>query len=194
MSFRIHPVLIYMVNDMTVIRSEYWLNHLSNADMNLCLLFNRSCKYAAVAPFFTRVSRLGDGVFWYSLIITLPVIYGSQALQASLHMLLTGIAGLAVYKIIKQATGRRRPCNMHEDIFLATAPLDYYSFPSGHTLHAVSFTIVVTHYYPEMGLICIPFAVCVALSRVILGLHYPTDVIAGAVLGSSLAISGIQLI
>lgn len=183
-----------MVNDMAVIRTEHWLHRLNKADMSLCLLFNRSCRYATVVRFFTHVSRLGDGGFWYGLILALPILYGQEALQASLHLLFTGIIGLVLYKIIKQATGRRRPCNMHQDIFLATAPLDYYSFPSGHTLHAVSFTIVVTHYYPEMGLICIPFAVCVALSRVILGLHYPTDVLAGAALGSALAISGIRLI
>jgi undecaprenyl-diphosphatase len=114
-------------------------------------------------------------------------------LQASLHLLLTGIVGVVVYKLIKHATGRQRPCNAHEDIFLAIDPLDYYSFPSGHTLHAVSFTIVVMHYYPEMGLICIPFSACVALSRVILGLHYPTDVLAGAAVGTALAAAGIQL-
>lgn len=183
-----------MVSVMAVIHTQPWLHRLSKADMGLCLLFNRSCKYTGIVRFFTAVSRLGDGVFWYVLMLMLPLLYGEQALQASFHLLLTGIAGLAIYKLIKQTTGRRRPCNMHADIFLATAPLDYYSFPSGHTLHATSFSIVVTNYYPEMGLICIPFAVFVALSRVILGLHYPTDVMAGAALGSTLAIIGIQLI
>ena len=109
-------------------------------------------------------------------------------------MTITGITAVIVYKLIKQLTGRKRPCNAHEEIFLASEPLDYYSFPSGHTLHAVSFTIVVMHYYPEIGLLCIPFTVCVALSRIILGLHYPTDVIAGAGVGTTLAVVGIQLI
>ena len=144
--------------------------------------------------FFSLVSRLGDGVFWYCLVLMLPLIYGQEALLASIHMTLTGIAAVIVYKVIKQLTGRKRPCNAHEEIFLATDPLDYYSFPSGHTLHAVSFTIVVMHYYPEMGLLCIPFASCVALSRVILGLHYPTDVIAGVGVGTALAVIGIQLV
>ncbi len=92
-------------------------------------------------------------------------------------MIIIDLVSLTIYKIIKQLTGRRRPCNTHNEIFLATMPLDYYSFPSGHTLHAVSFTIVAMLHYPETGLVSIPFSILVALSRVILGLHYPTDVI-----------------
>jgi undecaprenyl-diphosphatase len=67
------------------------------------------------------------------------------------------------------------------------APLDRYSFPSGHTLHAVSFTIVTTAHAPELAPILVPFALLVAASRVVLGLHYPTDVAAGAFIGMLLA-------
>jgi undecaprenyl-diphosphatase len=66
---------------------------------------------------------------------------------------------------------------------LGTSPLDLYSFPSGHTLHAVSFTLVVIHFLPMLLWLLLPFAILVAMSRVVLGLHYPTDVIAGVVLG-----------
>ncbi|MFP4516233.1 MAG: phosphatase PAP2 family protein, partial [Desulfovibrionales bacterium] len=68
-----------------------------------------------------------------------------------------------------------------------TAPLDWYSFPSGHTLHAVSFTIVVMAYFPVLGLVLIPFSVLIALSRLVLGLHYPSDVLAGSCIGAMVA-------
>jgi membrane-associated phospholipid phosphatase len=58
------------------------------------------------------------------------------------------------------------------------APLDEFSFPSGHTLHAVSFTIVALAYYPWLAPLLVPFTAGVALSRVVLGLHYPSDVLA----------------
>ena len=65
--------------------------------------------------------------------------------------------------------------------------LDLYSFPSGHTMHAVGFTAVLLAYYPTIGILIAPFALLVASSRLVLGLHYPSDVIVGALIGGSVA-------
>ena len=102
-------------------------------------------------------------------------------------MLATALAGVLIYKLLKNRLVRERPSLTHGDILCGTAPLDRYSFPSGHTLHAVSLTIMLAHFEPLLLPIALPFAVLVALSRVILGLHYPSDVIVGAVIGASLA-------
>ena len=67
------------------------------------------------------------------------------------------------------------------------APLDEFSFPSGHTLHAVTFTLIAIAWFPALAWILLPFAASVALSRVVLGLHYPSDVLAASVIGSALA-------
>ena len=66
-------------------------------------------------------------------------------------------------------------------------PLDRYSFPAGHTLHAVLFTSLAVAQLPVLGLLLMPFAILVALSRVVLGLHDPTDVLVGAALAAALA-------
>jgi undecaprenyl-diphosphatase len=109
-------------------------------------------------------------------------------------MIATGVAGLLIYKAIKERAVRERPFITHPAISCAAAPLDRYSFPSGHTLHAVSFSWIVIRHYPAWAALLVPFALLVALSRVILGLHYPTDVAAGAVLGALLAISSLALV
>ena len=74
------------------------------------------------------------------------------------------------------------------------APLDEFSFPSGHTLHAVAFTLVALTYYPLLAWLLIPFSASVAASRVVLGLHYPSDVLAATVIGSTLAGTSLWLV
>jgi undecaprenyl-diphosphatase len=73
------------------------------------------------------------------------------------------------------------------------APLDAFSFPSGHTLHAVAFTLVALGYWPWLASLLVPFTLLTATSRVALGLHYPSDVIAGAALGAAIGASSLAL-
>jgi undecaprenyl-diphosphatase len=162
------------------------------AELRFCRYLNRSSGYAAVRGFFSAVSRLGDGWFWYALILALPFIEGRWL--PSIQMAVTGAVGVLLYKLIKERAVRERPFITHPAISCAAAPLDRYSFPSGHTLHAVSFTWIASSYYPEWALPLTGFAMLVALSRVILGLHYPTDVAAGAILGGALAVTSLALI
>jgi undecaprenyl-diphosphatase len=109
-------------------------------------------------------------------------------------MLLAGGSGTLVYKLLKQRTLRPRPFQVIQAISLGTAPLDKFSFPSGHTLHAVTFTLVALHYYPALAWLLIPFTLLVAASRLVLGLHYPSDVLAGAALGAAIAEISLRMI
>jgi undecaprenyl-diphosphatase len=156
------------------------------AELKFCRYLNRSSRSSYVRQLFRAVSWLGDGWIWYALILALPLVLGFEGLAASLHVAATGALGVLVYKLIKSRAVRERPYITHSAIQCASAPLDRYSFPSGHTLHAVSFTIMFAHYVPEWTGALAVLALAIALSRVILGLHYPTDVAAGAVLGGLL--------
>ena len=132
-------------------------------------------------------SRLGDGVFWYVLMGSLLAWHGLAALPAVLHMVAAGLAGTLLYKWLKGATERPRPYQACPAICCLCAPLDRFSFPSGHTLHAVVFSLVVTAHYPPLGWLVWPFTALVAASRLVLGLHYVSDVVVGAVLGGTIA-------
>jgi len=160
--------------------------HIDLLEQSLCLRANRGCLYPAVRRFFTGVSRLGDGAFWYLLMLAFAVS-GRDGATVAAQMAITGLVALALYRQLKQRLVRERPYISHTAIQLGTAPLDRYSFPSGHTLHAVAFTLVATAHVPELWIILGPFALLVAASRVVLGLHYPTDVLAGALIGATLA-------
>lgn len=173
--------------------SSAGLQRLKNLDAALCVQFNRASRQRACLRLFAAVSRLGDGVFWYALMLVLPLVYGVQALPAVALMGLTGLLCLTLYRWLKSKTSRPRPFAGNELIEMSVAPLDQYSFPSGHTLHAVAFSVVAVFFYPGLLWLLLPFTVLVALSRLVLGLHYPSDVVAGALLGGGLALIMLQL-
>lgn len=160
----------------------------------LCMRLNRACHRDRVREFFRVVSRLGDGFLWYLLLLLLPVAYGEPALPATAAMGVTALAGIALYKALKNRLVRERPYVTYAGIRVGTPPLDRYSFPSGHTLHAVAFTTQASAHFPELAWALVPFAALVAASRVVLGLHYPSDVLAGAVLGALLALGSLALV
>src|SRR5512135_2275252 len=167
------------------------LQQIKTWDLELCVFCNRQSRNFTVRNFFRLASRLGDGIFWYALMLALLLEHGMDAVPAVLHMIIVGLLGTAIYKYIKGKTLRPRPFNVYPAIKCVGKTLDQFSFPSGHTMHAVAFSIVAVSYYPALLWLVSPFAVLVALSRPILGLHYPSDVLAGAALGAVIAISSL---
>ncbi|MBV8032682.1 MAG: phosphatase PAP2 family protein [Betaproteobacteria bacterium] len=167
------------------------LARLQRYDAWLCLRMNRALRYTLVPQFFRLVSWLGNGIFWYALMLSLLVRQRAEAAPAVLHMSLVGIVCTLAYRALKRGTVRMRPYQAVQGVAVGAVPLDRFSFPSGHTLHAVAFTIVAGSYYPALALPLAVFTVLTAISRVVLGLHYPSDVLAGALIGA--AVAGLSL-
>lgn len=156
-------------------------------DASLCLACNRWGRRGRVRSFFSGVSRLGDGALWYALMIAIVCLDGWDGLRASTHMAATGLVALLMYLLLKRWTRRPRPFATDRRIQALVRPLDEFSFPSGHTLHAVSFSVVAVAHYPALALVLVPATLCIAASRVVLGLHYPSDVLAAFGIGLMLA-------
>ncbi|MDZ7767581.1 MAG: phosphatase PAP2 family protein [Woeseiaceae bacterium] len=169
------------------------INYFDNHEIKLCLRVNRLSRARGVRPFFTAVSKAGDGGCWIFLAVACLLSGRDDAPLFVARALATAVAGIALYRVLKNRLVRERPYITNAGIICGTAPLDRYSFPSGHTLHAVSFTILFTAFDPWLAFIVVPLALLIAVSRVVLGLHYPSDVIAGAVIGSILATTALTV-
>ncbi|MGD9022052.1 MAG: phosphatase PAP2 family protein [Lysobacterales bacterium] len=156
-------------------------------ELRLCIRINKACAYRFIREFFSVISWLGDGRIWYALAALLPLAFGIEGLRALLDMALVGILAHLVYRLIKQKTRRPRPYVQSLSILQGAAALDQYSFPSGHTLHAVAFTLVIIAHFPTFAMVLVPLTLLIAASRIVLGLHFPTDVALGAIIGAVLA-------
>ena len=130
------------------------------------------------------VSRAGNGVLWYAIMVVLPMLDGPHGWYTALQMAGVGLANLLIYLGIKHRIGRPRPFADCPGIRCCTRALDPFGFPSGHTLHAVAFSLLLAHHYPPFAWPLAAFTLLTAASRVVLGLHYPSDVAVGAAIGA----------
>ena len=169
-------------------------NRIVAHDAGWSLRANQIGARTGVRRVFAAVSRLGDGVFWYALMAVMVLFDGYAGLKASAHLAATGAIALSLYKLLKHWTKRPRPYASDVRIRAWVAPLDEFSFPSGHTLHAVAFTWQAVAQFPALAWVLVPLAALIAASRVVLGLHYPTDVLAGAAIGAGLATTGLNFV
>ena len=125
------------------------------------------------------VSRTGDGPFYLLLGISLAGCDGARGRGFFVSALLAFAIELPVYWILKNSFKRERPRNM--PVFIT--PSDRYSLPSGHTAAAFLMAETLSGFYPMLLWIAFIWAGFIGASRLLLGVHYLTDLIAGAGLG-----------
>ena len=138
-----------------------------------------------------KVSKTADG-FYYPL-VALALLAADPAAGRSFlaAAVVAFMIELPAYKLIKQFVKRDRPCEILPGLDGRVKPCDQFSFPSGHTAAAFLMATLLGNAYPYLFPIAGVWALAVGFSRIYLGVHYPTDVVAGMVLGSLSALGGI---
>jgi undecaprenyl-diphosphatase len=132
-------------------------------------------------------TRAGDGWLW-SLFGVLVLLFGGKVRFTALASAgSAALIGIAVFLSVKRVSGRKRPCEIQPHCWAKLLPPDRFSFPSGHTITAFAVAGTLGLFYPVLLPIVLFCAVSIALSRVLLGMHFMSDVLAGTAIGLGLA-------
>lgn len=145
-------------------------------------------------PIMIFLSKIGEaGICWIVLSIVLMIFKKTRkcGITMAISMLITYIiANLCLKNLI----ARPRPCAVDNSVELLVAFPKEFSFPSGHTSNGFAASVVIFLYNKKWGLLAILIAATIAFSRLYLFVHYPTDILAGIVIGTMDAIISFLII
>lgn len=128
-------------------------------------------------------TRAGDGWLWYAQAPVI-LIYGGQARYLGEAAAALGAAvSVGAFQALKRKIGRKRPCALGLHSWAKLLPPDQFSFPSGHTMTAFAVSVPLIHFYPELLPVLLFCSLSIAASRLLLGMHFLSDVLAGVALG-----------
>ena len=170
------------------------LHWLTLRDQRLMRRLNRWTPPRWMRLWMVAATRGGDGWLWYGIGLVVAFIGGPERFRAVIAAVLAVSVGITLFLNLKRACGRKRPCAMEPHSWATLLPPDQFSFPSGHTITAFSVAISLATFYPALlpGLLFCAFSV--ALSRILLGMHFLSDVLAGAAIGSALGYAAAMLL
>jgi undecaprenyl-diphosphatase len=129
------------------------------------------------------MTRLGDGWLWYSIGLILLVFGGAQKFLAIGAAMTAAAIGIFLFRTLKHASRRKRPCEIEPHCWSLILPPDKYSFPSGHSITSFAIAVSIGMFYPDLQAVLLLVAFLIASSRIILGMHFLSDVLAGSTIG-----------
>ncbi len=170
------------------------LQLIAHRDQRLMRRINRWPAPRWVRIWMLVATRGGDGWLWYAMGLFILVLGGACRFRALAAAGLAEAVGAALFLKLKKVTGRRRPGTFEPHCWAKLLPPDQFSFPSGHTITAFAVALSLSLFYPNLAIGLLFCAVCVAASRILLGMHFLSDVLAGAAIGSALACAAVWVL
>ncbi len=143
-----------------------------------------------VRLYVISATRVGDGWLWYAMGLAIAILGGKTRFEAVGAAGLSSVLSILMFLCLKRLTGRRRPCQIAPHCWATLLPPDQFSFPSGHTMTAFAVAIPLLLFYPTLAIGLLFCALSIAMSRILLGMHFLSDVVAGALIGTGLGYLG----
>jgi len=151
-------------------------------DMKLFELINKNCANAIFDRLMPLVTRLGSGEFLSVVAIVLILVARPRKKMVGI-LLLAGLAGsYYVTDVLKNIFARPRPFTLVPYSHILVSKVEGYSLPSGHAAMAFMAALILSRFFKRPALF-FTLAALVAFSRVYIGVHFVTDVLAGAIIG-----------
>lgn len=147
-----------------------------------------------VTPFFKAISHSGDGYLYGAIAFTAWYASTVHALLFLKVALFAFLIEIPVFICLKKMIQRERPFVSLANCEAAITPSDKFSMPSGHSAAAFLFAFLIAEFFPGLCVLGYLWATAVAASRLVLGVHYPSDVIVGAILGISCSCLSILIV
>ena len=170
------------------------LTWVDTRDRRLMRRVNRWTPPRWMRLWMVAATRGGDGWLWYALAPVILLFGGPLRFQALGAAALAAASGIAVFLTLKKAIGRRRPSAFEPHCWATLLPPDRFSFPSGHTITAFAVALSLSRWYPDLAVGLLFCALSIAASRILLGMHFLSDVLAGAAIGAVLAYAATSIV
>ncbi|HXS94297.1 MAG TPA: phosphatase PAP2 family protein [Candidatus Limnocylindrales bacterium] len=164
------------------------LSFIARRDHRLMRRLNRWSAPRWIRVWMLCATRGGDGWLWYALGAIVLLVGGPDRFWAAGSAAVAVALGITLFLRVKKMTGRRRPCALEPHCWATLLPPDQFSFPSGHTITAFAVSVSLIRFYPSLTIGLLFCAISVAASRIVLGMHFLSDVLAGAAIGTGLAL------
>lgn len=142
----------------------------------------------------TWATRAGDGWVWYLVAAVLLFVGGPRRFLAVGCAALAAGIGIVLFLNVKKLSGRRRPNCFQDHCWATLLPPDQFSFPSGHTITAFAVSVTLIVFYPDLVAPLLFCAVSIAASRILLGMHFLSDVLAGVAIGTALGLASMWIV
>lgn len=161
------------------------LEFFQNIDISLLYFLNKSLSNPVFDKFFVFITNVKNWYLVYIIFWFIMIIKGNKKIRTAAVMILFLIAVSDQFssQLLKHLVSRLRPCHIFSDLNLLMGCKNSFSFPSSHAVNNFAAAFFLSSFFLKYKRVLYLIAVLIAVSRVYVGVHYPSDVIAGAVFG-----------